>query len=113
MRPSFTNSLAGVAMATTLAIATVGATIPAQAAMRMGHGGGFGHGFGGFHGGFGHGFGGSRGGFHHGYGGRAFASGYGGRYGGYGWGGWAGYPYYGGYYACSPLWMLSPYAMCW
>ena len=75
MRSIIKGSLAGVAVATALALGAVGATTPADAAMRMGggtaasrrrlHGGGF-HG-GGFHGG----------GFHHGFGGRGFAGGYG------------------------------------
>jgi len=103
MRSMIKSSLAGVAVATALALGAVGATTPADAAMRMGGGG---HG-GGFHGGSFHG-----GGFHHGFGGRGFAGGYGRGYGGYGWGG---YPYYGGYYGyCdNPLWMLTPGYMCW
>ena len=103
MRSLIKNSLASVAMATALAVGTVGATMPAQAAFR--------HGGVGFHGG---GFG---GGLHHGFGGRGFGGGSGHRYGGYGgYGGYAygGYPYYGGYYGCgyNPLWMLNPWYMC-
>ena len=110
MRSIIKGSLAGVAVATALSLGAVGATTPADAAMRMGggHGSSF-HG-GGFHGG---GFRG--GGFRHGFRGRGFAGGYGRGYGGYGGYGWGGYPYYGGYYAyCgfNPLWMLTP-GYCW
>ena len=63
MRSIIKGSLAGVAVATALALGAVGATTPADAAMHMGgggHGGFGGHG-GGFHGG----------GFHGGFGGAA------------------------------------------
>ena len=110
MRSIIKGSLAGVAVATALALGAVGATTPADAAMHMGGGGHGGHGGGGFHGGGFHGGGFHGGGFHHGFGGRGFAGGYGRGYGGYGGYGWGGYPYYGGYYAyCdNPLWMLTP-----
>ena len=104
MRSLIKNSLAGIALATGLAVGTVGATMPAEAAFH--HGGGGFHG-GGFHGGGFHGGGFHRGGFRHGFGGRGFG----------GWGGgyaYGGYPYYGGYYGCgfNPLWVLNPWYMC-